>query len=108
MYPPEDARLLDEDGNNLLYAFIDGLAYEMSTVDAYDTLRSLLCLIPGGVLAANVDGETPFDRLVKLCPENIFAQSPPSSVDRGSDLAPRQIEAEARKEALLAFFGPRG
>ena len=115
---PDAARLFDDNGNNLLHAFMCKCKFEsntavavgLETVPAWDSLRLLLRLIPGAALATNIHGETPYDLLDPGNGKYFFARRLLLLAGAPS-LHPetlKQMNYEARKGGLLAFFGTRG
>ena len=97
---PETARILDLDGNSLLHTLAKsgGLT---------DTLaRLLLRLIPGGALATNNQGQTPYDMpnlnlaYMALTRRLLLLAGAPSLHPETR----QQMNYQARKGALFAFF----
>ena len=89
---PETATHVDINGDNLLHALLKRDGEEEENV-----IRHLLRLIPGGALATNNQGQTPYDLIHK--DRAPFIQ--------GRRLHPetrKQMNYQARKGALFAFF----
>ena len=109
--PPDAVRILDWDGNNMLHTLIHQCTpYQLNNAAAWDTLRFLLRLIPGAAVTTNEHGQTPYDLLDSNRPDLIFARRLLLLAGAPS-LHPetlKQMNYEARKGGLLAFFGARG
>ena len=107
------ARLLNiNNGNNLLHVFMYRCKFEWNTAVAvaWDTLRFLLRLIPEALLATNDHGQTPYDVLDPSKP-HLFCARRLLLLAGAPSLHPetlKQMNYEARKGGLLAFFGTRG
>ena len=100
---PETATTLDENGNNLLHAFLKKAA---NGDEGEKSIRILLRLIPGGALATNNQGQTPYDLLDADDPVFDDARRP-LLLARAPSLHPetrQQMNYQARKGALFAFF----
>ena len=106
---PDATRMLDSGGNNLLH-FLGHEVYnyeKLHTVEGIDILRLLLRLIPGGALATNFHGQTPYDLLDSDDLDHWFPRRL-LLLAGASSLHPetlKQMNYEARKGALLTFFG---
>ena len=106
---PVAARIVDTDGDNLLHVLCHHNPYELDTMSGMDLMRLLLCLIPGGALATNQQGMTPYDMLDAGDTRYVVARRL-LLLAGASSLHPetmKQMNYEARKEALFAFFGTR-
>ena len=108
---PEAVKFSDSDGNTLLHT--RSIFGEFSIQNS--TLRLLLRLIPGGALATNHEGLTPYDILDTLhqenennnrydCPRRLLLLAGAPSLHPETR---KQMNYQARKGALLAFFAPR-
>jgi hypothetical protein len=75
-----------------------------------DTMRLLLRLVPGGAFETNQQGKTPYDLLDPTNPDFVDLRRLVLMAGAPS-LYPetrQQMNYQARKGALLAFFAPRG
>jgi len=76
-----------------------------------ETMRLLLRHMPGGALAINNNGEIPYDILLKYDIEHRYDSGRRLLLLAGApSLHPetrRQMNYEARRTALIAFFAPR-
>ena len=97
---PETARNVDSNGDNLLHTLIT-----TGNLDN-DLIRLFLRLIPGGAIAVNNQGQTPYDLLVPSSKSFILTRrllllaGAPSLHPKTRKL----MNYQARKGALLAFF----
>lgn len=116
--PPDAAKILDSrNGNNLLHTFCGNQFFNTMIYNpiGLDFLRLLLRLIPGGALAINHLGQTPYEVLhppsLNIYPDFHMCQARRILLLAGPrSLRPemrQQLNYEARKYALLAFFGVR-
>eukprot|EP01031_Cornospumella_fuschlensis_P011680 gene11680-14269_t len=101
---PEAARKVDINGSNLLHT----IATRTEPIE--DLIRFFLRLIPCGALATNNQGQTPYDLLKTGNPANndvrrllLLAGAPSLHPETR-----KQMNYQARKGALFAFFAPRG
>ena len=104
---PEAVLIRDTDGNNLLHIWVE---MEKPQTRQDTLLRLLIRLIPRGALAVNYDGQTPYDILNPNDPGNntarrllLLAGAPSLHPETR-----QQMNYQARKGALFAFFAPRG
>ena len=105
---PDAEKIVDINGNNLLHALVDcySLIKCRNEEPLLETFRFLLRLIPGGALATNDEGKTPYDY---LCPNErrygcvrrllLLAGAPSLQPE-----VRRQMNYAARRGALFAFF----
>jgi hypothetical protein len=116
--PPDAAKILDSrNGNNLLHAFCGNRFFNTMIYNTIglEFLRLLLRLIPGGALATNHLGQTPYEVLhppsLIIYPDFHLCQARRILLLAGPrSLRPemrQQLNFDARKYALLAFFGVR-
>ena len=112
---PEAAMILKRNGDNLLHTITSALSTTRQRLDIASlryvlvTTRLLLRLIPGGALATNNQGQTPYDLLDPDNPDFtavrrllLLAGTPSLHPETR-----KQMNYEARRGALLAFFAPR-
>eukprot|EP01036_Dinobryon_divergens_P036822 gene36822-biopygen29112 len=107
---PAAARIVDNNGDNPLHILCQENPYELDTMVGMNIMRLLLCLIPGGAVAVNQQGLTPYDLLDAAEPNYIVARRLLLLAGAPS-LHPetlKQLNYDARKDALFAFFGTRG
>ena len=107
---PDAARIVDVDGNNVLHTHIKSFEFQRDSIEV-DKLRLLLRLLPGGALATNAQGQTPYDLLNPDDPKYYFARRLLLLAGAPSTSHPgilKQMNFDVRKEGLLAFFGTRG
>ena len=107
---PAAAIIVDNNGDNLLHMMIENNNWDDNGTATCDILRLFFRLIPGGALAVDYEGQTPYDLL--------DADNPVQDVARrllllagAPSLHPetrQQMNYQARKGALFAFFAPRG
>ena len=110
---PEAARIVERKGDNLLHMMatkLNGPKMRELIGRLISTMRLLLRLIPGGALATNNQGQTPYDHLKPDKPEHfdfcrllLLAGAPSLHPETR-----QQMNYQARKGALFAFFAPRG
>ena len=104
---PETARIVDVNGNNLLHILLSKVrdGHQVNNL-----IRHLLRLIPGGALAINKKRQTPYDLLHSRIEPQALARRLRLLAGAPS-LHPKkrqQMNYQARKGALFAFFAPRG
>eukprot|EP01036_Dinobryon_divergens_P061780 gene61780-biopygen27352 len=98
---PETARHVNIHGDNLLHALLKRNGYEDENL-----LRLLLRLIPGGALATNNQGQTPYDLIHESRAPFVMGRRLLLLAGAPS-LHPetrKQMNYQARKGALFAFF----
>ena len=103
---PDAARMVDRNGDNLLHIHIRSNLEELQSVMGLNIMRLLLRLIPGGAVAINGACQTPYD----LLDVGDYVARRLLLLAGASSLHPetlKQMNYEARKGALLAFFGTR-
>ena len=120
---PETATNVDINGYNLLHTLAEFANKSLPQYIYEDQLESLirllLRLIPGGALATNNQGQTPYDllnptsRRLKLARRLLLLAGAPSlhpETRKQMNYQARKGEMnyQARKGALFAFFAPRG
>ena len=101
---PETMKNVDSMGNNLLHTFVANMTDGNAIVR--NLIRLLLRLIPGGALQTNNQGQTPYDLLTQR--NASYGKARRLLLLAGApSLHPKkrkQMNYEARKGALLAFF----
>ena len=105
---PAAARIVDSDEDNVLHMLFK--CQNLRRTVFCDILRLFIRLIPGGAIAINNQGQTPYDLLDADDPVFDYARRLLLLAGAPS-LHPetrQQMNYQARKGALLAFFAPRG
>ena len=112
---PAAAAIVDNNGDNLLHMMMKNRAWTDDIMAYCEILRLFIRLIPSGAIAVNNLGQTPYDLLDA---NNLFHYyEAPIIVRRllllagAPSLHPetrQQMNYQARKGALFAFFAPRG
>ena len=107
---PETASNVDFNGNNLLHTLNIAMIQTIEEDQLESLIRHLLRLIPGGALATNNQGQTPYDLLNRdiaaydTARRLLLLAGAPSLHPETR----QQMNYQARKGALFAFFAPRG
>ena len=105
---PAAAKIVDNNGDNVLHMFLK--CQNLRRSEFCDILKLFLRLIPGGALAVNNQGQTPYD-LLDAGNLALYDARRLLLLAGAPSLHPetrQQMNYQARKGALLAFFAPRG
>ena len=107
---PAAAIIVNNNGDNLLHIMLKSRIWwiDDDKMAHHDILKLLLRLIPGGALATNNQGQTPYDLLNAAAPIIVRRLLLLAGAPSLHPETRQQMNYQARKGALFAFFAPRG